>query len=126
MALVSVSALLGKVGDAVSKVTVIFTDGMRRVKTREELHEILFSMGDEMQYWRRQYWVNRSETSDAVMFDGKVFTVRLLDCRSKFLSCDNSISCFACHATHLYVDDKHIGAYFDEDMLKRLLQEVTL
>ena len=125
MALVSVEALLGKVGDAMSKVTVIFTDGMRRAKTREELHNKLFSMGDEMQYWRRQYWSTCAETSDAVMFDGKVFTVRLLDCDSEFLFCDNPHLCFACHATHLYVDDKHISVYFDEDMLKRLIWEVT-
>ena len=117
--------MLGKVGDAMSKVTVIFTDSTRRAKTREELHEKLFSMGDEMQYWRRQYWVNRDEISDAVMFNGKAFTVRLLNCRSKFLSCDNSISCFACYATHLYVDDTHVSVYSDEDMLKRLLWEVT-
>lgn len=115
--------MLVEVGDAVSKIKVIFTDGIKRVKTHEELCERLFGMSDEMQYWRREYFSKHEEVSWPIMFDDKVFTVRLLACSSEHRFCDGQ--CFGCRAAHLYVDGKHVGAYVDEDMLERLLREVT-
>lgn len=123
MALVSVTALLGKVGDAVNKIKVIFTDGIKRVKTREELCERLFGMSDEMQYWREEYSSKHEEVSWPLKFDDKVFTVRLLACSSELMFCDGQ--CFGCRAAHLYVDGKKVGFYFDEEMLMRLLREVA-
>ena len=112
MALVSVEALLGKVGDAVME-----------AKTREELLKILLSMAIEMQHqWPRD--LSEDAISDPVMFDGRVFTMRQLDCQSEFVFCVNPHLCFGCHATHLYVDDKHVSVSLGDDMLERLLWEV--
>ena len=112
MALVSVGAMLGKVGDA-----------MKHVETREELLKTLSSMATEMQLqWPRD--LSEDTISDPVMFDGRVFTMRQLDCQSEFVFCVNPHLCFGCQATHLYVDDRHVSVALGDDMLERLLWDV--
>ena len=113
MALVSVGAMLGKVGDA-----------MKHVETREELIEELYHIGKKMQNELNHWGTDNEDISDPVMFDGKAYTVRLPDCDSEYVYCDYPHLCFECTSTHLFIDGKRVAKYVGKDELQRLLQKV--